>query len=131
LFRYRHHSRQPRHLWRRLQTANSGVYGGGYPVSDDEALEFHNLNRLRGSTARRRPPLPDIFGFVALFLSRQNRNSFVGDIEERYRILLRKQGRRSATLWFWRQMVHSFLSLALDALKRISGFERLFRRIRG
>ena len=107
-------------------------YGGGYPVSDDDTVEPHNLNRLlHGSTAHRKwLRLPNIFSLAVLFLARQNRDSFVGDLEERYGVILKATGRRAATIWFWREVGHSFLSLALDAVKNLSGFEKLIERYR-
>jgi hypothetical protein len=106
-------------------------YGGGYPDTAPAIVEPHNLNRLlRGSTADSKwLRLLNIFSLAVLFLTGQNRDSFVGDLQERYGLLLEKEGRRVATRWFWRQVVFSFLSLALDSLKKISGWERLFRRI--
>jgi len=68
-------------------------------------------------------------GNCPVLLNRRNLDSFVGDLEERYALILKAHGRRAATVWFWREVIHSFLSLAFDALHRISGLEKLFRRI--
>ena len=56
--------------------------------------------------------------------------SMVGDLEERYCLVLKSQGRRAATRWFWREVIHSCFSLALDALKRLSALEKLIERYR-
>jgi hypothetical protein len=56
-----------------------------------------------------------------LLASNANRNSIIGDLEERYRRIAGTEGQRAASRWFWREVIHSFLSLAFDALKRISG----------
>src|ERR1019366_2414025 len=69
-------------------------------------------------------------GILSIFLSGEKRDSFIGDVEERFRFMVNKKGRRAATIWFWREVLHSFLSLALDALKRVSGFEKLMERYR-
>ena len=65
-----------------------------------------------------------------LITSSANRESFLGDLEERFHIEVKEKGRRAATVWFWREVIHSFFSLALDALKRLSGFEKLVERYR-
>lgn len=66
---------------------------------------------------------------LRILMSQNERESFIGDLEERKRAILQHEGRRAATRWFWQEVIHSFFSLAFDALKRVSGFERLFRRI--
>jgi hypothetical protein len=66
---------------------------------------------------------------LGIFMSSQNRESIVGDIEERFGQLVEKEGRPAATRWIWREVVHSFFFLAFDALKRVSGIEKLYRRI--
>jgi hypothetical protein len=62
---------------------------------------------------------------VALFVSAENANSIVGDLEERYVQIAMKQGHRSAQLWFWRQVAQSLFPLVIAAIRRVSGFERL------
>jgi hypothetical protein len=47
-------------------------------------------------------------------------DAIIGDLEERYSILLKSKGSRAATLWFWRQFGLSVFSLILEALKRLS-----------
>jgi lipopolysaccharide biosynthesis protein len=69
---------------------------------------------------------PRLFGF---FMSPASCNSIIGDLEERQGEILRKKGRRAATIWFWREVALSFISLALDAVRKISGLEKLMRRI--
>jgi hypothetical protein len=55
--------------------------------------------------------------------------ALICDLDERYAALEQSAGRRAATRWFWREVAHSFLSLLFDALKRISGLDKLYRRI--
>jgi hypothetical protein len=69
-----------------------------------------------------------LFRFVSR-LSGQSGDSLIGDIEERYVLTVKTKGRQTATRWFYREAAHSFCSLGFDALKRISGIEKLFRRI--
>jgi hypothetical protein len=69
-------------------------------------------------------------GLFSLLISEANRASFIGDLEERFRIQVEEKGRRAASRWFWREVIHSFFSLAFDTLKSISGFERLIERYR-
>lgn len=71
------------------------------------------------------------FGFFFVFFSKQKRDSFIGDLEERYWEISKATGRRKGNRWFWRQVALSFFSLALDSLKKTSGLEWLFRRIIG
>jgi hypothetical protein len=65
----------------------------------------------------------------AILMSQRMRASFIGDLEERYGLILKANSRRSATIWFWQQVILSFFSLALDAVKNLSGLEKLMRRI--
>jgi len=100
-------------------------------ISDSYTPEHHNVNSNLsvGSDGDRCRPPANFARFAFLFVSTQNRESFIGDLKERYAAILQQKGRRSATRWFWREVFFSFLSLALDAVKKISGLERLFRRI--
>src|SRR5689334_20742164 len=45
----------------------------------------------------------NLIGICKLFMVTETYESFVGDLEERYNVILKKQGPRSAQLWFWRQ----------------------------
>jgi hypothetical protein len=73
-----------------------------------------------------RPKLPPSFWFL---LPRSQRESFVGDMEERFVLIAKRDGQSAATRWFYREVTLSFISLAFAALKRFSGLERLFRRV--
>ena len=75
-----------------------------------------------------RPPL-DTSRIFDLFMSPAHCGTFIGDLEERYGAIVQHEGSRAATIWFWLEVLHSFFSLAFDALKRISGIEKLYRRI--
>lgn len=66
----------------------------------------------------------------AIFMPREAHDAFLGDLEERFRIQAQEKGRRSATRWFWRQVILSLFCLAFDALKRVSGLEKLIERYR-
>jgi len=106
-------------------------YGGGYPESAPASVVFRKPKRLVRQSADQGNRLPSItfVGLAAQLLSRQNRDSFLGDLEERYGLLLKDRGRRAANHWFYRGVFHSFLSLEFDALKRVSGLEKWYRRI--
>jgi hypothetical protein len=54
----------------------------------------------------RRPPLSAEYLFY-LFLDHQHCDALVGDLEERYKLIHKKFGRRRADLWYWTQMVAS------------------------
>jgi hypothetical protein len=58
-------------------------------------------------------------------MSPANYESFIGDLEERYSLILKERGHRSAKLWYWRQVFQSLFSLVFAALRRVSGYERL------
>jgi len=64
-----------------------------------------------------------------VFMSIESYESFVGDLKERHQSLLTNGDQRAADRWYRRQLIHSIVSLAFHALKRISGLEKLFRRI--
>ena len=53
-----------------------------------------------------RPPLNAEYLFY-LFMSRQNCDAFVGDLEERYKLIHKKFGRRRANFWYWTQTITS------------------------
>jgi hypothetical protein len=65
---------------------------------------------------------------LSFFMSKEQCHCFIGDLEERYAVILEQEGRRAATIWFWRQVVLSVFSLSLDAVKRISGLEKFIER---
>jgi len=75
-------------------------------------------------TKQSKPPL-DISGILAVFMSEQNLESFIGDLEERYSLIFECEGRRSATVWYCGEIIRSLLSLSFESLKRLSGFEKL------
>jgi hypothetical protein len=79
------------------------------------------------------PPLDAQFLFY-LFLTPENCDALVGDLEERYRLIRRKFGRRKANFWYWFQTFISLRPIIWAALKRVSGLVALieaYRRIRG
>jgi hypothetical protein len=54
----------------------------------------------------RRPPFNAEFLFY-LFLTPQNCDALVGDLEERYKLMHKRFGRRRANFWYWTQTVTS------------------------
>jgi hypothetical protein len=64
-----------------------------------------------------------------LFMDQDSAEVLVGDLEERYALMRNDYGYETATFWFYREVLDSFLSLAFTALKRISRLEDLLRRI--
>ena len=75
------------------------------------------------------PAADQIDNLFSTLMSRDLRHVFIGDLQERYASLLKSNGRTAASVWLWKEVFNSFVSLALDCLKRISGLERLYRRI--
>jgi hypothetical protein len=60
----------------------------------------------RSGRLQTRPPLNAEYLFY-LFMTPQNCYAFVGDLEERYRLICRKFGRRRADFWYWTQTAMS------------------------
>lgn len=52
------------------------------------------------------PPANAEFLFY-LFLDAANCDAFIGDLEERYRVILRKLGKRRADVWYWTLAIRS------------------------
>src|SRR5262249_42792715 len=69
------------------------------------------------------PPF-DATRLLSWFVSSLNCESIVGDLEERYPIVFKQKGHRSAQLWFWRQVVQSLFPLVIAAIRRASGYEK-------
>jgi len=63
------------------------------------------------------PPLNAEFLFY-LFLSPQNADAIVGDLEERYRFLNKKFGRHRANFWYWFQTFVSLRPIIWAAMKK-------------
>jgi len=83
-----------------------------------------------------RPPLNAEFLFY-LFMTPQNCNALVGDLEERFKLIHKKFGRRRANFWYWTQTVMSVGPIIFAAtkktVKRLSGLAALvglYRKIR-
>ena len=97
-------------------------------------VAFDSLSYSTPSPLHPKPPvfpeaLSRLSTCLSMLMSVQVRDAFIGDLEERYGVILKAKGRQAATIWFWRQVIHSFLSLVFDTLKRMSGLEKLYRRI--
>jgi hypothetical protein len=104
-------------------------FDGGYHANSDfDKVDPKNLNRLLRSFSD--PARPAHIVPFAFFTSKRNRESFIGDLEERYRAMLQQEGYRAANRWYRRQVTLSFLSFAFAALKRVSGLEKLIERYR-
>jgi len=56
-------------------------------------------------------------------------DAILGDLQERHALLVKQEGRRVANRWFYSEVFSSLISLSWVALKRISGLEKLYRRI--
>jgi hypothetical protein len=110
-------------------------------ASDSDAINPHNLYRASSKHTQPdlrvqhalpppAPPPMDVSRILSAFLSGQNRESFIGDLEERYARIFQTDGSRSAVLWFWRELFHSLLALGLESLIRLSGVAELIARYR-
>src|ERR1035437_654457 len=69
-----------------------------------DAIDKANLTRHVGSAATLGPtptdsiPAPPDMTLLFLFLSKEKRDSFFGDLQERYKIILKVKGSRSAAI---------------------------------
>jgi hypothetical protein len=102
---------------------------------DPETAAHRNVSRIsnlhvRNDLAHPLPSPVSVGRIFSMFVFGQNRESFVGDLEERYARIFQTEGRRSAVLWLWREIGHSLLSLGLASLKRLSGVAELIARYR-
>lgn len=89
----------------------------------DNTKQPHQCNKLWVSPG-------SIGRLFSIFMSHDQRDALVGDLEERYETSAKAKGREAATLWFWREVVHSFIALALDGLKKCSGLGKLIEKCR-
>ena len=67
-----------------------------------QAETLKNWERCR----KVKPPVNAEFLFY-LFMKPQNGDALVGDLEERYKLINKKFGRRRANFWYWTQTVVS------------------------
>jgi hypothetical protein len=115
-------------LSERVRTNSLGLIGY-FDSSERRIFLTTNYDECLSAASARPPCSLAVSGILSLFLSSLQLESFVGDIEERYSRIFHTHGHRAATRWFYREVIHSFLSLTYEALKRVSGIERLLRRI--
>jgi hypothetical protein len=81
------------------------------------------LHRLPANPTIRRqpvsPPLNAEFLFY-LFMTPQNCDALVGDLEERFKLIHKRFGRRRANFWYWTQTVMSIWPIAWAWAKKAS-----------
>lgn len=65
------------------------------------------------------PPVDAEFLFY-LFMTPQNCDALVGDLEERYKLIHKKFGRRRANFWYWTQTVMSLGPIVWAWGKKVS-----------
>jgi len=107
-----------------------GLHVPGWFIDDDVRKRCPQQFDSDVITSRPFKQLGSIGRLFIVFMSRNNRDAFIGDLEEKYGVMVEEEGHRAAATWLWRQVVHSFLSFGLDALRRVSAIEKLFRKIR-
>ena len=64
------------------------------------------------------PPSKAEFLFY-LFMTPQNCDAIVGDLEERYRLIRKKFGKRRADFWYWTQAMRSLGPVAWAWTKKV------------
>jgi hypothetical protein len=79
--------------------------------------DSHLLKSEKSVTKAARRNVGAIF---RLFLSRQDCDAFLGDLEERYRLVHGQFGRYRANVWFWKQTLASLGPIGLAWAKRLS-----------
>ena len=73
---------------------------------------------LRGEQEDHHPPPNAAFLFY-LLMTAQNCDALVGDLEERYKLIRKKFGRRRANFWYWTQTVMSLWPIAWAWAKKV------------
>jgi len=110
------------------QHTSAGLYivqaKHGVIAVDTDQLRRRNVNRLT-TTAKAKskslavmPPVNAEFLFHFL-LDRQHSDAIIGDLEERYRKLHKKFGRRRANFWYWTQTVVSLRPIMRAWVKKV------------
>jgi hypothetical protein len=69
--------------------------------------------------SRKKPPETAEYVFY-LFMTPQNCDALVGDLEERYKLIYKKFGRRRANFWYWTQTVISVGPIVWAWAKKVS-----------
>jgi hypothetical protein len=78
------------------------------------------LGDIRGNLqCRLLPPRNAEFLFY-IFMTPANCDALVGDLEERYKLIYKKFGRRRANLWYWTQTVTSLGPIVWAWSKKVS-----------
>jgi hypothetical protein len=96
-----------------------GIFGLIYILCVDVPLVLvSQLKHVRRTANSHHPPLSAQFLFY-LFLDAHTCDAIVGDLEERYRILLRKFGSRRANFWYWTQTIRSVGPIASAWIKKV------------
>lgn len=88
------------------------------PYSIAQSLFALRSTTRRSTPASKCPPANAEFLFF-LFLDAQNCDAFVGDLEERYKLIRKKFGRRRANFWYWSQTVMSLGPLVWAWAKKV------------
>jgi hypothetical protein len=79
-----------------------------------------------------RPALNAEFLFY-LFLDAKTCDALVGDLEERFKLIYERLGKRRANLWYWTQVISSVSPIVWATMKKLSGLTallELYRKIR-
>jgi hypothetical protein len=75
-------------------------------------------SRKKELTAALPPSTPEFF--LYLFMTPANCDALVGDLEERYKLIRKKFGRRRANFWYWTQTVRSLGPIVWAWAKKVS-----------
>jgi hypothetical protein len=96
----------------------------------------HKVLRFAQRTDLNTPPLNAEYLFY-VFVTAENCDALIGDLEERYKLIHKKFGAPKANLWYWTQAIRSVWPIAWawakTVGKRLSGLAaliELYRKIR-
>ncbi len=90
-------------------------------VTNGELRQAESLSNslISSDTSAARPPCNAEFVFY-LFLDAKNCDALVGDLEERYRLIHTKFGKRKADFWYWTQALRSVGPIVWAWAKRVA-----------
>src|ERR1035438_5329715 len=97
---------------------------------NDDVTANYSITTTQPPQKRHVQALQSLGSLFAILMNPQQFENFMGDLEERYGLMLQQEGHRAATIWFWREVIHSCFSLAVDALKRLAALDKLIERYR-
>ncbi|HEY0738868.1 MAG TPA: permease prefix domain 2-containing transporter [Herpetosiphonaceae bacterium] len=88
-------------------------------VKSNSAQPKH-INRAVGLIDDKRPP--KFAEYLLRFVPKQKREYVLGDLEEEYREIYDRNGKKHANVWYWWQVVRSFWPYIISTIKKVVGW---------